>query len=179
MTELEQQLNDIQADALAVIESDRKSFEMFIEKHHALFKRACGRTPDIDPVQHLLGVLTKAHIEEASYIESQAESAAAMRKVFDENLGSEHAQKFEELGSRQFALVTHLWLYCQGYLRMDFSLANDHAFNSATLLSATTFASTQELRTQFLESFYLGSEHSPLPEKKPSKLLLWLKSLFS
>lgn len=179
MTDLGQQLSEIQADSITAVESDRKSFEMFVEKHNALFKRACARKPDIDPVQHLLGVLTKAHIEEASHIESQSESAAAMRKVLDENLGNEHAQKFEELGSRQFALVTHLWLYCQGYLRMDFSLANDHAFNSATLLSATTLASTQELRTQFLESFYLGSERSPLPTKKPSKLMSWLKSLFS
>lgn len=179
MTELEQQLNVIQADSISAVESDQKSFYMFIEKHSALFKRACARKADIDPFQHLLGVLTKAHIEEASHVESQAESAAAMRKVLDESLGNKHAQKFEELGSRQFALVTHLWLYCQGYLRMDFSLANDHAFNSATLLSATTCASTQELRTQFLESYYLGTERSPLPAKKPSKLVLWLKSLFS
>ncbi|EEX94288.1 hypothetical protein VIOR3934_20115 [Vibrio orientalis CIP 102891 = ATCC 33934] len=179
MTELEQQLNNIQAGSLSTIESDRKSFELFIEKHNALFKRACGRKPDIAPVQHLLGVLTKAHIEETSHIESQSESAAAMRKVFDENLGKEHTHKFEELGSRQFALVTHLWLYCQGYLRMDFSLANDHAFNSATLLSTTTLASTQELRTQFLESFYLGNERSPIAARTPSKLSQWFKRLFS
>ncbi|MFM2587995.1 hypothetical protein [Vibrio sp. TBV020] len=178
MTDLRKQLNDIQADSIPAIEPFKKSFSMFVDQHGSLFERACKRKPDVEPTQHLLGLLTKAHIEEASAVESFSEASAAMHELISDKLGNQNAGKFEEQGSNQLILVTHLWLYVQGYFRMDFSLANDHAMNSAELIAASTLKPAQELRTQFLESFYLGMERSPITVKRPSRILLWLKQLF-
>ncbi|RTZ18239.1 hypothetical protein EJ063_05485 [Vibrio aquaticus] len=178
MTKLEAQLKAIQADSIPSVANDGKNWQLLCDKHSDFYARVLSNKPDIKPINHLLGLLTKLHIEETSSVTSYAESASAMRQLIDEKVGPEHSHKFDELGSQQLSLVTHLWVYLQGYLRMDFSLANDHAFNTAELLSPMLQSPTHELRAQFLESYYLGVERSPIQEKSESKVMALIKRLF-
>ncbi|NMT19539.1 hypothetical protein HKA99_34870, partial [Vibrio parahaemolyticus] len=76
---------------------------------------------------HLLGLLTKSHIEASANYEQNAHSTQRMQQVLTDSLGNEHADKFTNQSAEDLILVTHLWLYTQGYLNMDFSLAHDHA----------------------------------------------------
>ncbi|NOH79844.1 hypothetical protein F0231_08800 [Vibrio sp. RE86] len=177
MTKVHQQLEAIKANSVPAILALDEAWQMFCDKHATLFERALISKPDTPEVHHLLGILTKAHIEETASLTSHKEASEQMREVLQTTLG-EHADKFQEQGSQQLLLVTHLWLYVQGYLKMDFSLANDHAMNSAELLTVSNNDAAQALRTQFLESYYLGVERSPVKTQQ-SKIVTWFKQLFN
>lgn len=177
MTKLRHQLEAIEANSVPAVLAIGDAWQLFCDKHTALFERALISKPDTPEVHHLLGVLTKAHIEETASLTSHKDVSDQMRDVLQTTLG-EHAIKFQEQGSQQLLLVTHLWLYVQGYLKMDFSLANDHAMNSAELLSVSNNEPAQVLRTQFLESYYLGAERSPVNTQQ-SKIVTWFTQLFS
>ncbi len=179
MTELEKQLIAIGAQDLPPVVSRTKAWTQFCEHHSSLFEKALKRKPDNSSTSHLLGILTKAHIEVSSYIESNGASMQAMHQAFNDNLGKQHANKFEEQGMEQLALCTHLWLYLQGYLKLDFSLANDHAHNTSELISSVNNHDVQKLRTEFLASYYLGAEKSPVKASSVFKPLEWLKKWFN
>ncbi len=175
MTELERQLKVIGADSIAAITLPSSAWEQFCTQHTSLFAKANQRNPD-KPVTHaLLGILTKAHMEETSYLEAQIESIQTMQEVLLSNLGQDNAAKFKQRSSEQLTLVTHLWLYLQGFLSMDFSLANDHADNTAHLIARLDNKDPQLIRTQFLASYYHGIERSTTRPKTSSGLLGWLK----
>ncbi|KJY84599.1 hypothetical protein TW81_03475 [Vibrio galatheae] len=179
MTELEQQLSTIGANTLPTVESNSKAWALFCQQHSPLFERALINKPESPVTHHLLGILTKAHIQATSELQSNLTSIQEMYRTFSDYLGSEHADKFTQQGLEQLALSTHLWLYLQGYLKLDFSLANDHALNSAELISAITQQDVQMLRTQFLASYYTATERSPVETNQASKLMIWLKKRFA
>ena len=56
----------------------------------------------------------------------------------------------------QTLLMDFDWLYVKGYLGMDYSLANDHALQTAEAMSRLKGQSADELRTKFNQSYYLG-----------------------
>lgn len=177
MTELQQQLNAVGVDSLPVVALHNKAWLQFCDDHSPLFEKAQRNNPDKPVSHHLLGILTKAHIEASSYVEANATSMQAMQQAFIDNLGSEHADKFAEQGIERLILATHLWLYLQGYLKLDFSLANDHAHKSAELISSVNQHDIQALRTQFLESYYLGMQRSPVTSSSRFNPFTWLKKL--
>ncbi|MCG9781918.1 hypothetical protein L1D52_06080 [Vibrio brasiliensis] len=179
MTELEQQLSAIEADSIPAITLPGDAWEQFCQRHAPLFAKAVKRNPDKPATHGLLGILTKAHMEETASLESQIAPIQAMQDVLVSNLGEQHAAKFEQQGAAQLVLVTHLWLYLQGYLKMDFSLANDHADNTAQLIASLNKQDPQWLRTQFLESFYHGVERSGGNNQGSSGLFGWIKRMFS
>ncbi|MGD8231435.1 hypothetical protein [Vibrio sp. TRT 1302] len=178
MTELEQSLRAIDADSIPAVTLPCSAWEQFCSRHASLFAKARRRNPDKPATHGLLGVLTKAHMEESSALESQIASIQAMQDVLVSNLGQEHADKFEQQGIKQLILVTHLWLYLQGYLKMDFSLANDHADNTAHLIATLNKQDPQYLRTQFLESYYLGKQRAGENTQAKSGLIDWLRRIF-
>ncbi len=72
-----------------------------------------------------------------------------------------------------------MWLYTQGYLNMDFSLAHDHAEQTQNILQHELVIKRMDLdafRTNLMQSFYLGKEANPA---KASGLISWIKRLFS
>ncbi|MEZ8100497.1 hypothetical protein [Vibrio bivalvicida] len=179
MTDLNQQLKVIGADTLPSVKHQTKAWLLLCQIHSPIFEKAQRNKPDSPEVHHLLGILTKAHIEASSYVESNADSIQAMYQAFNDNLGTEYTSKFEEQGVDQLVLSTHLWLYLQGYLKLDFSLANDHALNTAELVSSINKYDIQSLRTEYLQSYYLGLERSPIETTGSVNPFAWLKRLFS
>ena len=150
----------------------------FIDENHALFKHACENKPDNSARQTLLGLLTKEHIDTSYRFESNKDASEAMQSVLDNTVGREQGDKFQNSNSQQLKLVTHLWLFILGRLGMDYSLANDHAAATAKLLSRLSRSTDDEIRVEFMASFYDGLNiyHA---ENKPSGFIFSLKRLFN
>lgn len=155
-----------------------KELKSFIDENHALFRHACENKPDNSARQTLLGLLTKVHIDASYRFESNKEANEAMQNVFDNTVGTEHSDKFQNSNARQLKLITHLWLFVQGRLGMDYSLANDHAAVAATLLSRISRSSDDEIRVEFMASFYDGLNLYQA-ENKPSGFVHHFKRLFN
>ncbi|WP_164675335.1 hypothetical protein [Vibrio rhodolitus] len=177
MIELEQAICDIQADKLSVVDFTSPQWQSFSTANAMLFRKVQLAKPENHLTHHLLGLLTKAHIETLSRVTAHKDSVDAMQQAFDENLGEDHAARFQYQDGLQLVLVTHLWLYLQGYLGMDFSLANDHAEQTASTLVTTTGKDVHQLRSEFMASYYQARQ---LTENKADSggLLSWLKGLF-
>lgn len=155
-----------------------KELSSFIDENHALFRHACENKPDNSARQTLLGLLTKVHIDASYRFESNKEANEAMQNVFDNTVGTEYSDKFQNSYAQQLKLVTHLWLFIQGRLGMDYSLANDHAAVAATLLSRISRSSDDEIRVEFMASFYDGLNLYQA-ENKPSGFVHHFKRLFN
>ena len=155
-----------------------KELKSFIDENHALFRHACENKPDNSARQTLLGLLTKVHIDASYRFESNKEANEAMQNVFDNTVGTEHSDKFQNSNAQQLQLITHLWLFVQGRLGMDYSLANDHAAVAATLLSRISRSSDDEIRVEFMASFYDGLNLYQA-ENKPSGFVHYFKRLFN
>ncbi|MEZ8200819.1 hypothetical protein [Vibrio splendidus] len=155
-----------------------KELKSFIDENHALFRHACENKPDNSARQTLLGLLTKVHIDASYRFESNKEANEAMQNVFDNTVGTEHSDKFQNSNAQQLKLITHLWLFIQGRLGMDYSLANDHAAVAATLLSRISRSSDDEIRVEFMASFYDGLNLYQA-ENKPSGFVHHFKRLFN
>ena len=162
----------------AIATGFEKELTSFIDDNHDLFKHACENKPDNSARQTLLGLLTKEHIDASYRFESNKDASEAMQNVFDNTVGSEHGDKFQNSNSQQLKLVTHLWLFIQGRLGMDYSLANDHAAATAKLLSRLSRSTDDEIRVEFMASFYNGLNIYQA-ENKPSGLIHSLKRLFN
>ncbi|CAK2695082.1 conserved hypothetical protein [Vibrio crassostreae] len=162
----------------AIATGFEKELASFVDQNYALFKHACENKPDNSARQTLLGLLTKEHIDANYRFESNKDASEAMQSVFDNTVGSEHGDKFQNSNSQQLKLVTHLWLFIQGRLGMDYSLANDHAAATATLLSRLSRNTDDEIRVEFMGSFYDGLNLYQA-ENKPSGIVPHLKRLFN
>ncbi|MDH6025929.1 hypothetical protein [Vibrio splendidus] len=178
-TKLEACLQLAGLDSVKVLTTGyEKELSSFIDENHALFKHACENKPDNSARQTLLGLLTKVHIDASYRFESNKEANEAMQNVFDNTVGTEHSDKFQNSNAQQLKLITHLWLFIQGRLGMDYSLANDHAAVAATLLSRISRSSDDEIRVEFMASFYDGLNLYQA-ENKPSGFVHYFKRLFN
>ncbi len=170
-------LKAIKADLLLESQPFETQWDLFCEQYEPLFKHVTSSKPQNAPTHHLLGILTKAHIDSQSMLQTHLNSVKKMEQVFEENLGKEKAGLFENQSLAGLVFVTHLWLYLQGYLKMDFSLANDHAQQTSVTVHSLTEHDTNALRTEFMASFYLGNQHSPIIQSA-NPVVKWLRSLF-
>ncbi|MFW7524979.1 hypothetical protein ACODM8_12655 [Vibrio ostreicida] len=177
MTDIHQAFSDINIDSLDVIHDKPQLWQHILNQNEDLYKKVKHSKPDKRPETILLGILTKAHIECVAQIEAHQSSVIAMRQALNDNLGHDHTQRFDYQDEHMLTLVTHLWLYLQGYLRMDFSLANDHAEHSARWLCHLGHLDDQSLRTQFLRSYYKGDENAP-PITGSNPVFQWIKQRF-
>lgn len=175
MSNLKQALLDIQINQLTVINDFPESWQWYCDKNQNLFEKACLSKPEKDPISHLLGIATKQHIECLDRLSQQQDTVAALKSAFEENVGEQHSKKFVYHDQAQLILTTHIWIYLQGFLGLAFSLSNDYANQTAATLAGSS-DQVQQLRTQFLTSYYLGLEfHKSTSPAKPFK---WLKKLF-
>ncbi|EDP60582.1 hypothetical protein [Vibrio sp. AND4] len=178
MTALNELLQEMGCKNIPFIDKHKVARRRWVEEQAPLFIRVCENKPDKAPVLHLLGLLTKSHIETSALYDQNAASTHRMQQVFSDTLGEEYAKKFTNQTAEDLALVAHLWLYTQGYLNMDFSLAHDHAEQTQNTLQqelVTKRMDSDAFRTDLMQSFYLGKKATP---KKTSGLLSWIKSLF-
>ncbi|KII76181.1 hypothetical protein [Vibrio renipiscarius] len=181
MSNLTQVAIEIGIENLDVFDIHSPQWQTFCDSNDALFERVITAKPDKAHTHHLLGVLTKAHIEALSRVEKHHDAVQAMHQALEQNVGSHHQNNFHYQDGEQLAFVTHAWLYVQGYLGMDFSLANDHANSSAQALKVNQEVDAQALRSQFMASFYQGKEqgNAHLSHKKSSHPILeWFKKRF-
>ncbi len=175
MISLQQALEQIGATQLTVLDFSSTTWQLFEKNNAKLFAKIQQVKPETDVHHHLLGVLTKAHIEVLSQIEADKDSVRAMNSTFKQELGESHAAKFQYQDGQLLLLITHIWIYLQGYLAMDFSLANDHAENSATMLVSIQGGSAEQLRSEFMASFYLARGQKT---QFTNPILCWLKKIF-
>lgn len=178
VSKLKQQLEIAGVDTLHLSNKEVQLFSDAVEKHAEFFDAVCEKNSDQkNPMLLLLGLLTKYHIETINTLESQIESISAMQDVFVETIGNEAANKLQANAVVELSLVTKLWLMVQGYLKMDFSLANDHATQTSDLLATALHAESHEIRTELVASYYHGKtkRNDDTPSVQWSdKLLKWL-----
>lgn len=177
MTDLEQAFTAIGAESLDAVKEHPKLWQQFLQHQSALFDKVKQNKPNSDDESHLLGIMTKAHIECLSRVEANREAVQAMWKALHDNLGEQNAKRFEYQDYQMLTLVTHVWLYIQGYLKMDFSLANDHAETTANLQNDLSGLDVNAIRTQYLASYYLGSDNSPVTQRH-NPIWSWFKRTF-
>ncbi|MDA9556555.1 hypothetical protein N9R79_03495 [Vibrio sp.] len=159
-------------------------WEQFSHSQVNFFDAVCQSHPNKSTHSHLLGLLTKCHIEHISRLESNQDSVLAMKHAIHDTVGYPHSDKFQVPEIAYTLFITHLWLYTQGFLKMDFSLANDHADNTAHMIfpllnqeQLQNYSSIDGLRTNLTQSFYLGKNGSPYSSSSSwSRLLNFLKN---
>lgn len=156
MSSLLSELDNAGALNVSNISAQKKELQLLCEANESLFTKVCERKPETSPLQHALGVLTKAQIEAISRLQTQSSASSAMLEAISSTVGSEHLQKFSSKEGQELLLITHLWIYLLGRLNMDFSYANDHALQTSNLLSPLVYKPIEGLRCQFMETFYQG-----------------------
>ncbi|MBW3698497.1 hypothetical protein EK599_22730 [Vibrio sp. T187] len=179
MTSLQACFNNAGVENISIINNTyNDEYQSLLNANDAFFTRACANKPEHSERQILLGLLTKLHIEATSSYQSGIKASEGMQQVFESSVGKEHASKFKHTQVSSLVCITHLWLYLQGRLGMDFSLANDHAQATSELIIKSIVDTSDEQRTAFLESYYLGFEVFQ-QEAKPNSLLDRIKRLFN
>ncbi|MGF1754066.1 hypothetical protein L4C33_10760 [Vibrio makurazakiensis] len=166
-------------DTSLICQNYSDEYQGFLKNNHVFFKNACANKPEHSERQILLGLLTKLHIENTTSFESASEDSIAMQNVISDAVGKEHLSKFKYTQSESLSFVTHLWLYIQGRLGMDFSLANDHAHATSELISRNQALNIDVQRTQFLESYYAGFKVFESGRRQSNSLFSTLKKLLN
>ncbi|WP_181388410.1 hypothetical protein [Vibrio albus] len=177
VSNLKQQLEVVGIDTLPLSDKEAKMFQETVETKARFFDTVCEQKQDSSPLLLLLGLLTKSHIEAIGRIEPQIETISAMSDVFEKTLGEDCAHKLEADSVVELSLVTKLWLMVQGYLNMDFSLANDHAKQTSDVLAKVLHAESDQIRSELLASYYHGKDKRKVDTpswKWPKRLLDWL-----
>ncbi len=172
MNTLEHRLHQLNILESSPFPADSPLWQAFIEQNSALFERAQA---DKDDNNVLLGLLTKAHIEAMAMVENQGQSAAHVFDAIKQNLGDEHQDKFELHSEQQLVLITHAWIYLQGYLALDFSLANDHARHTAQILTQHFSGDLEVRRSNFMQSYYLGKQNTSQQRSWLQRIFAWFK----
>ncbi len=179
MTPLSELVDKMGMTNIPYVTEHESAQKRWLEEQNALFIRVCENKPATAPTLHLLGLLTKSHIEGSALYEQHAHTTQQMHKALSDSVGDEHASKFTNQSAEDLILVTHLWLYTQGYLNMDFSLAHDHAEQTQTTLQhelVITRVDVDAFRSELMRCFYLGREANPT---KSNGFLTRLKRLLS
>lgn len=156
MTPLEQALRDSSAFTLEYAIEHENLLLRVCERHNQTFVATRNSKPNLAINQLLLGLFTKLNIEASSLLSQHSEQIQTMQQAFELHLGEEHVSRFKLEQVTELTLVTHIWLYIQGLLGMDYSLANDHAQQTSELLARFTAQNQETLRTHFNKSYYLG-----------------------
>ncbi len=156
MIELREALNRIGVNQIQLVSIHSEALDNLCERENLLYATAQENKPESSPTHLLLGLFTKLNVEALSSIESHAVQLSEMKSVFDQQLEEKHAKAFRLPVLEELQLVTHIWLYIQGYLGMDYSLANDHATQTSDAISSLLDQNADVLRTDFNQSYYLG-----------------------
>ncbi len=179
MTSLTELIEEMGIKTIPFVTEHEAAKQRWLNEQNALFNRVCENKPTTEPELHLLGLLTKSHIEASALYEQHAHTTLQMHQALNDSVGNEHANKFINQTAEELTLITHLWLYIQGYLNMDFSLAHDHAEQTQTILQRELVIKRIDIdgfRTELMRSFYLGREANPSTR---NSFLGKLKRLFS
>lgn len=179
MCEIKQALTELGACTLEYIEQNSDTVQRFCDAQNSLFMRVRENKPEAPVALLLLGLLTKANIEALAQFTANKKSRRAMRDVFDNSVGEEFCNKFHDIGLHDLLLVSTLWAFIQGRLNMDFSLANDHAAESAMQLAPFFNTTPDVVRTELMHAFYQGKTLFQRHDAKPTFWQRIVNALFS
>ncbi|MDP2573749.1 hypothetical protein Q8W40_16255 [Vibrio penaeicida] len=180
MTNLTKILASAGMNELTLSSEDQVRSCNIIKTCDAIFNQACQNNPEKSPFEMALGTLTKAQMELMANMEAQADTLKSMGDIIQNTLGNEHSDKFSAELPKDLLCCTRLWLMTQGYLQMDFSLANDHATHTGDAIAKIENANIENTRTELMKAFYIGKSHNSVVAKHSvfSKVSSWLSKIF-
>ncbi|MGF1748486.1 hypothetical protein [Vibrio cionasavignyae] len=179
MSPLETHLRQFNIMNIAAVADHTAYFSELCARENALFERAQANKPETPTLQLLLGLFTKIHIESLSSLQAHSEQIHSMQQSFEQQLGKQGAQVFKLPMLDELQLVTHAWLYIQGCLGMDYSLANDHAQQTSSLLSKFTNGDMDHYRVAFNQSYYIGFRYYEANKPPTSGWKRWFEKWFN
>ncbi|EOA6545922.1 hypothetical protein ACI1IY_000551 [Vibrio vulnificus] len=174
MSELKDALAEAGVFTLEYVNNNPDALARFCDAQNALFQRVCENKPETPTTLHLLGLLTKSHIEILAQFVSDKESRLAMKDVLQTSLGAQSSDKFNDVVLQDLLMISTLWIFVQGRLKMDFSLANDHATETAQHAAPFLAVDADVIRSELMQSFYQGKAIYQRQQGKPS---LWQRFL--
>ena len=159
----------LQNAGLAELTTSQDELDAFITAYSAAFDTICQQKPDTPQYDLLLGFMTKTYLEKREYLQTQAESMKNMRQVFSATVGKEHAEKFKSKEPELLQCIASIWFMVQGYMRIDYSYAYEHADEVAQCLSEQYLGEqdlskpshhVEDIRSEFMRLYYVGIGYS-------------------
>ncbi|MDR9828634.1 hypothetical protein RCJ22_23900 [Vibrio sp. FNV 38] len=121
-----------------------------------IYDKTCLEKPELGQVERLVGLFSYYHHGLLQQFDQQQGSLKNVLDVFEQQLPLGDKPRFSAPIITQFWLATHLWLFVQGRMNLDYSLANDHAIEVSTRLSNVTKLDMDALRCELNKSYYQG-----------------------
>ncbi len=158
MTPLHELVNSIGFTIPQTMKADPNSLDDLCEKLMPLYETSRSKFPEHSDLELLLGLLSVHHDRLLHQLNAQREALVAMQEVIDQSLDRSHSRKFKAPVIVEFWLTMHLWVYLQGMLKLDYSLANDYAAEAGEMLSPMTDKNPDQLRVEWNQTYYVGRD---------------------
>ncbi|CAM4338154.1 hypothetical protein [Vibrio agarivorans] len=158
-----------QSPSISISEAD---LQAIVEHLTPLYEKSIVKKPNLTTPERLLGLFSYHHQVVLGEFIEQREALQKMQNVFKQHLDVDHQDKFSAPILKQLWLATHLWLFLQGRMNLDYSLANDHATQVANHITSIVEVDSNKLRCELTQTYYQGvSIYQATETKKP----LWKK----
>lgn len=164
MADLHQELDKMGLSALSFNQQEQVLLEEFIAVSAPFYNNVCQHKADRPACDLVLGLLTKSQQEAIAEYRATLPKISELKRMFSDQVGTEHADKFITLNQEEVAVISSLWFMAQGYTGIDFSYASDHAQEIAELLgrqesSDTATDNCQHYRSRFMQAYYTGIDY--------------------
>ncbi|UTV30402.1 hypothetical protein [Photobacterium atrarenae] len=182
MNDLHHTLNTMGLQSLELSEPDQQQITRLIDTQTRFFAKVVQQKPDKPPHDLVLGLLTKSYQEALANFQATEATISRVQSVFEETIGREQAQKFTTSSNNDVQHFAVLWFMAQGYIGIDFSYANDHANEAATILAGSPAVRDNDpnaLRSWFMQSYYVGRHTAKTNQQERSGLVSRIKRLFN
>ena len=181
MKPLKHLLNEFGLEQLPLTDTEREFADGFIEFRSAFFLSACHQKADKPQQDLALGLFTQSFQQVLDEFQATQGKITEMGTLFTQHVGEEHAQKFHTMNDVEVKAIGKIWFLCQGFNGIDFSYANDHATDISQQLVGDDEDKAEQLRQQFMQSYYIGVDQSHSMKPRVSLLLTLqnaVKSIF-
>lgn len=182
MTDLNQALRTMGLLSLELTTSEQQQIQQLIDNQAAFYAKVVRQKTDKLPHDLALGLLTKCHQQALANFQATAATISRVQSVFAQTVGREQAQKFSTSSESDVLGYTTLWFMAQGYTGIDFSYANDHANEIATILTGSLALRDNDpnaQRSRFMQSYYVGRHTAEAKQQAGSGLMSRIKRLFN
>ncbi|MBV7264171.1 hypothetical protein L6J37_11740 [Photobacterium sp. WH77] len=161
MSSFSQQLTAMGLRSLDFNQAENASLDVLLSQLETEFSSLQQQRPNSKGDDLLLGLMTKTHLSALEQYQSTESQSHAMNDLFVQQLGKEHAARFDNQHHGHFLLVTRLWMLVLGYQQIDLSYAADHAQSSASLLfpddaTGPSHSRAEQTRRRFMQAYYQG-----------------------
>ncbi|MGR5063928.1 hypothetical protein [Photobacterium sp. DNB22_13_2] len=182
MKPLKHLLNEFGFEQLPFSDDEREFADGFIDFRAEFFLSVCEQKAEKPQQDLALGLFTQSFQQVLDEYQATQSKISEMDTLFQQHVGKEHAQKFHTMNEVEVKAIGMIWFLCQGFNGIDFSYANDQATEVSELLATNSCQHAEEVRQQFMQSYYIGVDQPHIIKPKPSWLLTLqkaVKSLFN